>query len=267
MKKAVIDIGTNSCRLFIGEVSDKKIEKKLLKLMNITKLGEDVDKNNFLLPQAMDRTLEVLKKYRAKIDEYGVKKIEVVATSATRDSKNREDFISRVREEARLNIRCISGREEANYSFSGANMEFNERIMVIDIGGGSTEFILGDGDSIEFIESFDIGAVRLGEKFFSGDSDLLDAKIWTINKLDRIKKYRGENFKLVGVAGTVTTHVSVALEMKNYDTNRVHMYKLTKNEIEKNLNLFLSCTLEERRKIVGLEPKRAEVVIPGTYLL
>ena len=265
--KAVIDIGTNSCRLFIADLEDGKVINKIIKLMEITRLGEDVDKTRTLRQDAMDRTVETLKRYKNKIDEYDVKDIKVVATSATRDSKNREEFISRVKSETNLDIHCITGEEEGKLSFSGAVSEFDEKIMVFDIGGGSTEFILGDKNNIEYIESFNVGAVRLGEKFFKGKSDLLNGEIWVKEILEKLLKYKEESFRLVGVAGTVTTHVSVLLKMEEYDSDRSHMYKLTKKDILKNLDLFLSKSLEERKKIAGLHPKRAEIIIPGTYLL
>lgn len=265
--KAVIDIGTNSCRLFIANVKNGKIIDKILKLMEITRLGQDVDKTKVLSQDAMDRTIETLKLYRKKIDEYDVKEIKVTATSATRDSKNRDEFISRVKAEANLEIHCITGEEEGKLSFSGAVSEFDEKIMVFDIGGGSTEFILGDKNKIEYIESFNVGAVRLGEKFFKGKEDVLGAEIWVKEVLKKLLKHKDHQFKLVGVAGTVTTHVSVLLEMEEYDTDKIHMYRLTKKDILKNLDKFLNLSLEEREKIVGLHPKRAEVIIPGTYLL
>ena len=267
MKKAVIDIGTNSCRLFIGEVVDGKITKKILKMMKITKLGEDVDVTKKLSINAMDRTIKVLKLYKKKIDECEVDVIKVIATSATRDSKNRTKFISRVKKEANLEIHCISGKEEGTLSFLGAVSEFQEKIMVFDIGGGSTEFILGDKEHIEYIESFNVGAVRLGEKIFKGKNDIKDGYLWVKYLLKDLLTYKGKNFILVGVAGTVTTHVSVFLGIEEYDTKRVHMYHLTKEQIVKNLNKFLTVSLEDRKKIIGLHPKRAEIIIPGTYLL
>ncbi|WP_037029261.1 Ppx/GppA phosphatase family protein [Psychrilyobacter atlanticus] len=265
--RAVIDIGTNSCRLFIACMEDGKITNKILKLMEITRLGQDVDKTRILSQDAMDRTIETLKFYRKKIDDYGVEEVKVTATSATRDSKNREEFISRVKAETNLEIHCITGEEEGRLSFSGAVSEFDEKIMVFDIGGGSTEFILGDKNNIEYIESFNVGAVRLGEKFFKEKEELLNGEVWVKEILKKLSKYKDQSFKLVGVAGTVTTHVSVLLEMEEYDTDRIHMYRLTKKDILKNLDKFSKLSLEERKKIAGLHPKRAEVIIPGTYLL
>jgi len=268
LKKAVIDIGTNSCRLFIATLENNKIKEKILKYMEITRLGENVNKTRVLSEEAMERTIKVLKKYKEKIVELRIKEIKVTATSAMRDSKNSDEFIKRIKKEVGLNIECISGKEEGIFSFLGVISEFNERIMVIDIGGGSTEFILGDKNNIEYVESFNVGAVRLKELFFkSNDYSLQKAKIWVEEILGKLQKYKNEEFSLVGVAGTVTTHVTLLLEMEDYDTEKIHMYKLTKSNIEKNLEKLLKCSLEERRNLKGLHPKRAEVIIPGTYIL
>jgi len=268
LKKAVIDIGTNSCRLFIATLENNKIKEKILKYMEITRLGENVNKTRVLSEEAMERTIKVLKKYKEKIVELKIKEIKVTATSAMRDSKNSDEFIKRVKKEVGLNIECISGKEEGIFSFLGVISEFNERIMVIDIGGGSTEFILGDKNNIEYVESFNVGAVRLRELFFkSNDYSLQRAKIWVEEILGKLQKYKNEEFTLVGVAGTVTTHVTLLLEMEDYDTEKIHMYKLTKSNIEKNLEKLLKCSLEERQNLKGLHPKRAEVIIPGTYIL
>ena len=268
MKKAVIDIGTNSCRLFIASLENNKIKEKILKYMEITRLGENVNKTRVLSEEAMERTIKVLKKYKEKIVELKIKEVKVTATSAMRDSKNSDEFIKRVKKEVGLNIECISGKEEGIFSFLGVISEFNERIMVIDIGGGSTEFILGDKNNIEYVESFNVGAVRLKELFFkSNDYSLQKAKIWVEEILGKLQKYKNEEFILVGVAGTITTHVTLLLEMEDYDTEKIHMYKLTKLDIEKNLEKLLKSSLEERRNLKGLHPKRAEVIIPGTYIL
>jgi len=268
LKKAVIDIGTNSCRLFIASLENNKIKEKILKYMEITRLGENVNKTRVLSEEAMERTIKVLKKYKEKIVELKIKEVKVTATSAMRDSKNSDEFIKRVKKEVGLNIECISGKEEGIFSFLGVISEFNERIMVIDIGGGSTEFILGDKNNIEYVESFNVGAVRLKELFFkSNDYSLQKAKIWVEEILGKLQKYKNEEFILVGVAGTITTHVTLLLEMEDYDTEKIHMYKLTKLDIEKNLEKLLKSSLEERRNLKGLHPKRAEVIIPGTYIL
>ena len=154
--KGIIDIGTNSCRLFIAEVmkTEKGIDilNELIKEVEIVKLGEGVNENHFLKEEAIERTVECLKKYKETADKYNVKELKAFATSATRDAENREKFMKKVRELG-IEIKCISGEEEAKLNFLGNSLVFNDRILVIDIGGGSTEFTLGKNNEIDFIKS------------------------------------------------------------------------------------------------------------------
>lgn len=272
--KGIIDIGTNSCRLFIAEVmkTEKGIDilNELIKEVEIVKLGEGVNENHFLKEEAIERTVECLKKYKETADKYNVKELKAFATSATRDAENREKFMKKVRELG-IEIKCISGEEEAKLNFLGNSLVFNDRILVIDIGGGSTEFTLGKNNEIDFIKSIDIGAVRATEKFFSQDDysqeNIEKCKEWVRKNIEEIKKIKNEEFKAVGVAGTATTQISVKKEMKIYDSQQVHMSKISVKELEENLELFISKSIEERKEIIGLEPKRADVIIAGTIIL
>lgn len=272
--KGIIDIGTNSCRLFIAEVMETEkginILNELVKEVEIVKLGEEVNKNHFLKEEAMERTIKCLKKYKETADKYGVKELKAFATSAVRDAENREEFLKKVRD-LRVKIECISGEEEAKLNFLGNSLVFNERILVIDIGGGSTEFTLGKNNEIDFIKSIDIGAVRATEKFFSqdnySDENIEKCIEWVKENIRGIIKIKNEEVKTVGVAGTATTQISVKKEMKIYDSQEVHMSEITVKELEKNLKLFISKNIEERKEIIGLEPKRADVIIAGTIIL
>ncbi len=273
--RGVIDLGTNTCRLFIAEVNNQKIIRRYLKEVEIIKLGEDVDKNKFLLESAMERALITFKKYKEITDSMGVTEILAKATSATRDANNRDEFIERMRREVGVKLECISGEEEGTYTFRGASSFIGENILLVDIGGGSTEVILGNSRSgIEYIKSFDIGAVRLLEKFFLDKEKKEDY----VSKREEAEKFikeifketaslKGKKFVLVGVAGTATTQVSVREEMEVYNTNKVHGYQLTLEALEKNLDLFLKKSVEERRLLKGLDPKRAEVIVGGTIIL
>ncbi len=273
--RGVIDLGTNTCRLFVAEVNNQKIIRRYLKEVEIIKLGEDVDKNKFLLQSAIERALVTFKKYKKIADSMGVTEILAKATSATRDASNRDEFIDRIKREVGVNLSCISGEEEGTYTFRGASSFLKENILLVDIGGGSTELILGNSkDGIEYIKSFDIGAVRLLEKFFLDEknnedygSKRVEAEEFIKNIFDDASILKGKNFTLVGVAGTATTQVSVKEEMEVYDTNRVHGYNLSLRDLEKNLKLFMSKDVEERKFIKGLHPKRAEVIISGTIIL
>lgn len=272
--KGVIDIGTNSCRLFIAELENtsegKKIKRELVKDVEIVKLGEGVNKTHNLNPEAIKRTLDCLKKYKEKASSYGVENIRAFATSAVRDAENREVFLQEV-SKLGIKIECISGKTEATLNFLGNSLVFKDEILVVDIGGGSTEFTLGKDKTIDFIQSINIGAVRATEKFFS-DNDYSEEKIekckaWIRKNLEILKTIKDRDFKLIGVAGTATTQISVRDKMEIYDSSKVHMATLTLDELKENLSLFLSKNFEERKKIVGLEEKRADVIIAGTLIL
>ncbi|WP_294064007.1 Ppx/GppA phosphatase family protein [uncultured Fusobacterium sp.] len=272
--KGIIDIGTNSCRLFIAELENtsegKKIKRELVKDVEIVKLGEGVNKTHNLNPNAIKRTLDCLKKYKEKASSYGVENIRAFATSAVRDAENREVFLQEV-SKLGIKIECISGKTEATLNFLGNSLVFKERILVVDIGGGSTEFTLGKDKTIDFVQSINIGAVRATEKFFS-DNDYSEEKIekckaWIRKNLEILKTIKDRDFKLTGVAGTATTQISVRDKMEIYDSSKVHMATLTLDELKENLSLFLSKNFEERKKIVGLEEKRADVIIAGTLIL
>lgn len=272
--KGIIDIGTNSCRLFIAELENtsegKKIKKELVKDVEIVKLGEGVNKTHNLNPNAIKRTLDCLKKYKEKASSYGVENIRAFATSAVRDAENREVFLQEV-SKLGIKIECISGKTEATLNFLGNSLVFKDRILVVDIGGGSTEFTLGKDKSIDFIQSINIGAVRATEKFFSdndySEEKLEKCKVWIRKNLEILKTIKDREFKLIGVAGTATTQISVRDKMEIYDSSKVHMATLTLDELKENLSLFLSKNFEERKNIVGLEEKRADVIIAGTLIL
>ena len=271
--RGIIDIGTNSCRLFLAQVFEKdeiKIEREISKDVEIVKLGEDVNKNGYLKREAIERTVKSLEGYKKKADSYGAKEIVAFATSATRDSKNREEFLSQVRELG-IDIRCIAGEREAQLNFLGNSIVFKDKILVLDIGGGSTEFTLGEKEEIDFVKSINIGAVRGTERFFLGENynqeSIAQCKAWVREMIEPVIFLKDEKFKLVGVAGTATTQISVQKKMEVYDSSKVHMSEIDIKELRENLELFLACDVEERKKIVGLEEKRADVIIAGTLIL
>lgn len=271
--KGIIDIGTNSCRLFLAQVfqgEEIKIEREISKDVEIVKLGEDVNKNGYLKKEAISRTVECLKRYKKKADSYGVKELVAFATSATRDSKNKDEFLNQVKEIG-IDIKCISGDREAQLNFLGNSIVFEERILVLDIGGGSTEFTLGEKGEIEFVKSINIGAVRGTERFFSTqnytDESIEECREWVKDMISEVKFLKNKNFTLVGVAGTATTQISVQKQMGVYDSSKVHMSEIRLEELRENLKLFLECSVEKRKHIVGLEEKRADVIIAGTIIL
>ena len=280
--RASIDIGTNSCRLLIAEVEkDNEIinfKKEIYKDLEIVKLGEDVNKNKFLKEEAIERTLKCLKKYREIIDKYSIEQKNIIcfATSATRDANNRDYFIKKVYDETKIKINCISGEEEAYINFKGVissfDKNFKENILVFDIGGGSTEFTLGNMQGIEKKISLNIGSVRITEKFFLDngiynycEENRLKAKEWIKENLKELEDFKKEYFTLIGVAGTTTTQVSVREKMEVYDSEKIHLSNLTSKEINDNLSLFIKKINNE--EIKGLDQKRKDVIIGGTIIL
>ena len=280
--RASIDIGTNSCRLFIAEVlKDNKnitFKKEIYKDLEIVKLGEDVNKNKFLKEEAIERTLKCLKKYREIVDKYSMEEKNIIcfATSATRDANNSDYFIKKVYDETKIKINCISGNEEAYINFKGVissfDKNFKENILVFDIGGGSTEFTLGNINGIKKEISLNIGSVRITEKFFLDngiynycEENRIKAKEWVKENLKELKDFKNENFTLIGVAGTTTTQVSVREKMEMYDSEKIHLSSLTSKEINDNLNLFIKNI--NKQEIKGLDPKRKDIIIGGTIIL
>lgn len=274
--KAVIDIGTNSTRLLVAEAEHLEdetfnIKRNLLELVEITQLGKGVNKNRMLLEDSMNVTLKAIKAFRDLAFEYGAVTIKGFATSAVRDAFNREDFLLRVKF-LKVDVKCISGKKEAELSFVANSSLFpKEKIFLLDIGGGSTEFTLGDNYSTIFQESFDVGAVRITELFFKNgeysEINIIRAQKWIREKFKKISEFKELEFTLVGVAATVTTQATVHEKMEIYDSSKLHLYKLNKNLIKNNLELFLSLSEEERKQIPGLEPKRSDVIIGGTLIL
>ena len=280
--RASIDIGTNSCRLFIAEVlKDNKnitFKKEIYKDLEIVKLGEDVNKNKFLKEEAIERTLKCLKKYREIVDKYSMEEKNIIcfATSATRDANNSDYFIKKVYDETKIKINCISGDEEAYINFKGVissfDKNFKENILVFDIGGGSTEFTLGNINGIKKEISLNIGSVRITEKFFLDngiyndcEENRIKAKEWIKENLKELEDFKKEDFTLIGVAGTTTTQVSVREKMEIYDSEKIHLSSLTSKEINDNLDLFIKNI--NKQEIKGLDPKRKDVIIGGTIIL
>ena len=280
--RASIDIGTNSCRLLIAEVQRNNeniiFKKEIYKDLEIVKLGEDVNKNKFLKEEAIERTLKCLKKYKEIIDKYSIEEKSIIcfATSATRDANNRDYFIKRVYDETKIKINCISGDEEAYINFKGVvssfDKNFKENILVFDIGGGSTEFTLGNINGIKKEISLNIGSVRIAEKFLLDngiynycEENRIKAKEWIKENLKELEDFKKEDFTLIGVAGTTTTQVSVREKMEIYDSEKIHLSSLTSKEINDNLDLFIKNI--NKQEIKGLDPKRKDVIIGGTIIL
>lgn len=268
---AAVDMGTNSTRLLVADGTTP-----LDRRMRITRLGQGVDATGRLAPEAIGRTVDVLREYRGVIDELGATSVRITATSAARDASNRDEFFAAVRDALGVAPELLSGAEEGRLSFRGATADLDPadgRFLVVDIGGGSTEFIVGTED-VEGVISTDMGCVRVTEKFLHSDPpapeelsnaigvvrDILDD---VVRELPAVRDAR----RLVGLAGTVSTMASVEIGCAPNDQSRTHHFVLTHAAAE---DVFRTLATERRADRIhnpGLEEARADVIVGGAVIL
>ncbi len=277
MPVAVVDIGTNSTRLLIAEVDPASgAVRELVRRSRVTRLGEGVDAGGSLSDAAVERVVATLREYRELMDSHGVEKNLAVLTSAVRDAANGANFAERVRREFGLDARVLKGEEEAQLTFLGAmsgRPAAQEPTVVIDIGGGSTEFIVGVGRSAGFHVSVPAGVVRMSERHIRTDpptpeelqalaADVRACFMEHLPAEERAPVRRG-----IAVAGTATSAASMDLELDPYDPDRVHGYPLLLATVELLLARLADMNEEERRRVIGLNPDRAPTIVAGMVLL
>lgn len=274
MRLASIDIGTNSMRLLITDFKDTFTQRE--KFVDITRIGCGVDKRGQISEEAMIRNLSALKNFVEKARQSHCEEIFIMGTSALRDSSNKEEFVRRAKKETGLPVRIISGEEEALLGFYGVAADIWEEgnVLILDIGGGSTEFILGEKKSgILFSKSENIGSVRLTEKFITCDppaSSEIEAMTDFIGQtveetITLLKTYPIR--KLIGIGGTATSVSAMIQQLEPYDSDKVHQSLIFREEIEQLLQKMMSKPLEERMKVKGLQPQRADVILAGMNIL
>ncbi len=283
MKLAAIDIGTNSTRLLIDDYSNGKflaLERK----MEITRLGKNLERDNNISEDSAKRTLDTLVAYMELIKNHSVKKYRAVGTSALRKASNGKEFVLMVERELGLKVDVIDEDEEARLSYYGAvrNINLNNssdpdrvlKILVMDIGGGSSEFMLGDADCLmDFVSSIDIGCVNVSEKFIGSDvpdaGDLGKMHHYVNRKISSVinKIKDSKPGMVIGVAGTITTIAAVDLGLDVYDSERINRYILSLERIEEIYNYLCGLNLEDRKKVSGINPGRADIIIGGTAIL
>ena len=255
-----VDLGTNSTRLLVADVDDgavAEIERRL----EITRLGEGVDLRRRLLPVAVARVRNCLVEYRRAAERHGAERVLAVATSAVRDAENGEAFLGEIEWSYGFSTRLLSGDEEALLTFRGVSVgrSLTEKTLVVDIGGGSTEIILGGPRGVDFHQSLDLGCVRLTERF-ADDLGAAGAQARTaLPELDVTKA--------IGVAGTVTALAALDLGLVEYDPERVHGHRLSREAVREQLERLAALPAEERRRVPGLEPERAPVIVAGAVIL
>jgi exopolyphosphatase/guanosine-5'-triphosphate,3'-diphosphate pyrophosphatase len=273
---AVVDIGTNSTRLLIADVSHSGAVDELIRRSTVTRLGDGVDASGSLSPEAVDRTCAVLADYRELIDENDCASNLAVLTSAVRDASNGPDFTERVRDDFALDARTLSGDEEAQLTFLGAMHDrapSTEPTVVIDIGGGSTEFIIGRDSTTGFHVSLHAGVVRMSERHIHSDPpapaelqnlahDVRTVFLAGLPSEQRVPVRRG-----IAVAGTATSAASIDQELDPYDPARVQGYPLLLATVELLLARLADMDETQRRQVVGLHPDRAPTIVAGMILL
>lgn len=281
---AAIDCGTNSIRLLVADadpVTGKLVEHA--RRMEIVRLGQGVDRTGRLAPEALERTFAACRSYAAVIEEQGAEKVRFVATSASRDAENRDDFVRGVVDILGVEPEVISGDQEAAFSFAGATKELTGRddlakpYLVVDIGGGSTEFVVGD-DEVRAARSVDIGCVRMTERHLVRDGVVADpppaagieavrADVAAALDLAEETVPLSSAATLVGLAGTVTTVAAIALGLEEYDSEAIHHSRVSLEQVREITARLLASTHAERAAIGAMHPGRVDVIPSGALIL
>ncbi|MBV9381267.1 MAG: Ppx/GppA family phosphatase [Streptosporangiaceae bacterium] len=277
---AAIDCGTNSIRLLVADVDPAAgrlidVDRRL----EIVRLGEGVDAGRRLAPAALDRTIGALRRYADIIASSSAAPVRMVATSATRDAENSAEFVARVKEVLGVAPEVVTGDEEARLSFTGATRELAGSpecpppFLVADIGGGSTEFVLGDASGVRAATSVNVGCVRMTERHLHGDppsaeevaaaSADIDAALGEASARVPVAEAR----TLVGLAGSVTTVAGIAMELEAYDAARIHHARVTAAQVHAVTNGLLAQTRAERAAIGLMHPGRVDVIGAGALVL
>lgn len=279
MRVAVVDIGTNSTRLLIAEVDPAKGDmRELVRRSTVTRLGDGVDAGGSLSQAAIDRVCATLEGYEAQISEQGAERNLAVLTSAVRDASNGGQFTEMVRERFHLDARTLTGDEEAQLTFQGAMSDrhgasLEAATVVVDIGGGSTEFILGRERQASFHTSLQAGVVRMSERHIHADPPTgeeiaaIEADTHATFEQGLPESVRGQAERGIAVAGTATSAGAIAQELDPYDPARVHGYELRRAEVSSMLGRLAAMDEARRRQVKGLHPDRAPTIVAGMILL
>ena len=276
MRTAAIDCGTNSIRLLIADIDDDGVLTDVVRLMRVVRLGEGVDATGRLSAPALERTFAAAEDYARLISEHRAERVRFVATSATRDAANRADFVAGIRDRLHVELEIISGAEEAALSFAGAASVLapgpDDVILVVDLGGGSTEFVTGNAGGVIAAHSLDMGCVRFTERFLRSDPpthtqvaatrrevDALIAEAARVVPLERITA-------LVGVAGSITTITAHALSLPEYLPERIHGARLAVADIRSATKDLLRMSRQERAALPYMHPGRTDVIGAGALI-
>jgi exopolyphosphatase/guanosine-5'-triphosphate,3'-diphosphate pyrophosphatase len=277
MRVATIDIGTNTVLLLVAERGDGGALRAIAERATITRLGEGVDRTRRLSPAAVTRTCDCLAEYGAVIGQLRAERVSIVGTSAMRDAAGGDALRAKVRALLGADVRVLSGEEEARLAFRGAigglTFEGGGDVAVFDIGGGSTEVVTGrigpSGPIVDFAASYDVGSVRLTERYVLHDPPTADERAaMTSAARDAFAPVPqlGPSTVPVGIAGTMTTLAAVSLELDPYDGARVHGHRMTRGDLRRAVERITAVSLETRQRLPGMEPNRADVIVGGAMV-
>ena len=272
MTLAAIDCGTNSTRLLVSDATLRPLDRR----MRITRLGQDVDARGRLAPDAIERTVDALAEYRRVMDDHGVERVRVVATSAARDAQNRDEFFDAAEKVLGARPELLSGDEEGRLSFAGATASLDADdgpFVVVDIGGGSTEVAVGTTD-VDGVVSLPLGCVRLTEQYLHSDpptalqlSQAISVVHAFLDDVQREIPAVNQARRLVGLAGTVSAVAAVEQGLAAYDRDRIHHFVLTRAAAEDVFRTLATEACADRVHNPGVEAERAGVIVGGTAIL
>lgn len=276
MKYACIDVGSNSVRLLMADYINKKLQNRVKKLC-MTRLGYGVNETKMLDPHRMIETLETIDKFYHTAIKNGAREVFIFATAAVRDAFNGIDFRQMVYNKTEIEIEIISGNMEANLGFAGVceghDCYEDQKILVLDIGGGSTEFIIGSKNQMEDSISLDIGSVKLTSGFITSDpinedelktlQEHISRNLKMVKKLFKMRKVND----VIGIGGTATTFSAIANKIDRYEPGKLHGSFVDINKIREINNKLQSLDLQARQKIVGLDSRRADIITAGGLIL
>jgi exopolyphosphatase / guanosine-5'-triphosphate,3'-diphosphate pyrophosphatase len=275
MRVGVVDIGTNSTRLLIADIEGAGVEE-VERRTTVTNMGRGVDHTGLLCSEAVEDVCTVIGDYKARYEEMGAERIMAFATSAVRDAANGEAFIAELRERFGLGARLLTGEEEAHLTYLGATAQrpADDPTLVFDIGGGSTELVIGEGSEVGFHASLQAGTIRQSERHLTSDPadphELENMAADIRNLIERAiaaQPEGGRPVRAIAVAGTPTSLAAIDQELEPYDPGRVHGYRLGMKRIQRMLSRLSSLPLAERLRVPGLHPGRAPTIVAGTVIL
>ncbi len=274
MRVAVVDIGTNSTRLLVADVSDGAISQ-LERRSTVTRLGRGVDTSRQLAAEAVEDVCRTVGEYIEAYEALGAERVTAIATSAVRDAANAGAFIAELRERFGLDAHILDGAEEARLAYLGAFAErpAADSTLVVDIGGGSTELVVGSGGEVGFYASLQAGTVRHTERYLktdppdAGELEALADDVRSLIDAELSGEAIASASEGIAVAGTPTSLAAIDQELDPYDPERVHGYRLSLGSIQRLCSLLASMSLEERLQVTGLHPGRAPTIVAGIVIL